>query len=73
MMNLCCKVEDNQGKVGVLDTVARFRVRNMSGYVTVYYSFTEGDSGDKLLDLMKINADDKQQARREFFASAGVK
>jgi len=39
------QVEDNQGKVGVLDTVARFRVRNMSGYVTVYYSFTDQHSG----------------------------
>ena len=34
-------MEDSQGKVGVLDVVARFRVRNMSGYVTVYYSFAD--------------------------------
>ena len=27
--------------MGVLDVVARFRVRNMSGYVTVYYSFAD--------------------------------
>ena len=40
-MNCGVQVEDSQGKVGVLDVVARFRVRNMSGYVTVYYSFAD--------------------------------
>jgi len=30
------QVSSMRGKVGVLDLVARFRVRNMSGYVTVY-------------------------------------
>ena len=46
--------------------MARFRVRNMSGYVTVYYSFSDNSSADSVMNLMKINADDKQQARREF-------
>ena len=50
--------------------VARFRVRNMSGYVTVYYSFSDNNAADSVINMMKINADDKQQARREFFASA---
>ena len=40
-LNCGVQVEDSQGKVGVLDVVARFRVRNMSGYVTVYYSFAD--------------------------------
>ena len=59
-------MEDVQGKVGVLDVVARFRVRNMSGYVTVYYNFA--DPEEDVRDLVRNNQDDKKQARREFFA-----
>ena len=69
---LIFQVEDSVGKVGVLDVVARFRVRNMSGYVTVYYSFSDNSSADSVMNLMKINADDKQQARREFFAATAT-
>ena len=62
------QVEDVQGKVGVLDVVARFRVRNMSGYVTVYYNFADPDPEKDVRDLVRNNQDDKKQARREFFA-----
>ena len=62
------QVEDVQGKVGVLDVVARFRVRNMSGYVTVYYNFADPDPEEDVRDLVRNNQDDKKQARREFFA-----
>ena len=62
------QVEDVPGKVGVLDVVARFRVRNMSGYVTVYYNFTDPDPEAEVRDLVRSNQDDKKQARREFFA-----
>ena len=62
------QVEDVQGKVGVLDVVARFRVRNMSGYVTVYYNFADPDTEEDVRDLVRSNQDDKKQARREFFA-----
>lgn len=65
------QVEDSQGKVGVLDVVARFRVRNMSGYVTVYYSFADtADTAeqDSVVELVRTNADTRQQARRQFFA-----
>ena len=64
----CSQVEDVQGKVGVLDVVARFRVRNMSGYVTVYYNFADHDTEEDVRDLVRSNQDDKKQARREFFA-----
>ena len=52
--------------MGVLDEVARCRVRNMSGYVTVYYNFADPEEDVK--DLVRNNQDDKKQARREFFA-----
>ena len=65
---ICSQVEDVQGKVGVLDVVARFRVRNMSGYVTVYYNFADPDTEEDVRDLVRSNQDDKKQARREFFA-----
>ena len=45
----------------------------MSGYVTVYYSFNNNNTSDtnhtnnSVMDLMKINAEDKLQARKEFF------
>ena len=66
------QVEDQEGKVGVLDTVARFRVRNMSGYVTLYYGLSDKiTSGESVMDLRKINAEDKEQARKQFFAAAG--
>ena len=48
--------------------VARFRVRNMSGYVTVYYNFADPDTEEDIRDLVRSNQDDKKQARREFFA-----
>ena len=63
------QVEDQTGKVGVLDTVARFRVRNMSGYVTLYYGLAEHCS---VIDMIKMNAEDKQQARKQFFAVGGT-
>ena len=66
--SFCSQVEDVQGKVGVLDVVARFRVRNMSGYVTVYYNFADPDTEEDVRDLVRSNQDDKKQARREFFA-----
>ena len=66
------QVEDQEGKVGVLDTVARFRVRNMSGYVTLYYGLSDKiTSGESVMDLRKINAEDKEQARKQFFAAPG--
>ena len=57
-------------QVGVLDVVARFRVRNMSGYVTVYCGLA-GESrhtSHSISDLIKTNADCKEKARKEFFA-----
>ena len=39
----------------------------MTGYVTVYYSFTDS-STISVLELMKNNAEDKQHARKEIFA-----
>ena len=68
LKSFCSQVEDVQGKVGVLDVVARFRVRNMSGYVTVYYNFADPDTEEDVRDLVRSNQDDKKQARREFFA-----
>ena len=66
------QVEDRAGKVGVLDTVARFRVRNMSGYVTLYYGLgVEQSESQSVVDLVKMNADTKEQARREFFSVGG--
>ena len=64
------QVEDRAGKVGVLDTVARFRVRNMSGYVTLYYGLG-AEQSESVVDLVKMNADTKEQARREFFSVGG--
>ena len=64
------QVEDRAGKVGVLDTVARFRVRNMSGYVTLYYGLG-AEQSESVVDLVKMNADSKEQARREFFSVGG--
>ena len=67
------QVEDSAGKVGVLDTVARFRVRNMSGYVTLYYGLGEEQSETQsVVELIKMNADDKQQARKQFFSVGGT-
>ena len=66
------QVEDQTGKVGVLDTVARFRVRNMSGYVTLYYGLGGQESESQaVIDLIKMNAEDKKKARRQFFAVGG--
>ena len=66
------QVEDQTGKVGVLDTVARFRVRNMSGYVTLYYGLGGQESESQaVIDLIKMNAEDKKKARRQFFAAGG--
>ena len=66
------QVEDRAGKVGVLDTVARFRVRNMSGYVTLYYGLGGQESDSQaVIDLIKMNAEDKKKARRQFFAAGG--
>ena len=66
------QVEDQTGKVGVLDTVARFRVRNMSGYVTLYYGLRGQESESQaVIDLIKMNAEDKKQAMRQFFAAGG--
>merc|ERR1711892_213047 len=42
---LYLQVSSSRGKVGVLDCVARFRVRNMSGYVTVYSLVSLGRVG----------------------------
>ena len=64
------QVEDRAGKVGVLDTVARFRVRNMSGYVTLYYGLG-AEQSESVVDLVKMNANTKEQARREFFSVGG--
>ena len=58
--------------MGVLDTVARFRVRNMSGYVTLYYGLGGQESDSQaVIDLIKMNAEDKKKARRQFFAAGG--
>ena len=66
------QVEDQEGKVGVLDTVARFRVRNMSGYVTLYCGLSDKiTTGESVIDLRKMNAEDKEQARKQFFAAPG--
>ena len=66
------QVEDQEGKVGVLDTVARFRVRNMSGYVTLYYGLSDKiTTAESVIDLRKMNAEDKEQARKQFFAAPG--
>ena len=66
------QVADQEGKVGVLDTVARFRVRNMSGYVTLYYGLSDKITrGESVEQVRKINAEDKEQARKQFFAAPG--
>ena len=68
---LFLQVASHRGKLGVLDAVARFRVRNMSGYVTVYsnlsYASDEDHTNDSLGDNLKILQHNKQEAKKMFF------
>ena len=67
---LFLQVSSHRGKLGVLDVVARFRVRNMSGYVTVYSNLSEmSDDGcsASLGDAGKNIHQQKEEARKEFF------
>ena len=67
---LFLQVSSHRGKLGVLDVVARFRVRNMSGYVTVYSNLSDmSDDGctDSLGDTSKNIQQIKEEARKEFF------
>ena len=67
---LFLQVTSDRGKVGVLDVVARFRVRNMSGYVTVYSNLSDiSDDGStaSLGDMLKKLDQHKKEAKKEFF------
>lgn len=70
---LYLQVNSERGKVGVLDVVARFRVRNMSGYVTVYSNLTKGvgvGSTVSLGDQLRRGREEKREARQEFLKSS---
>ena len=63
------QVTNNRGKVGVLDAVARFRVRNMSGYVTVYSNISDYSDDvptGNLGDILDKHSKHKKDARNEF-------
>ena len=67
---LFLQVSSHRGKLGVLDVVARFRVRNMSGYVTVYCNLSDmSDDGStaSLGDTSKNIQQQKEEAKKEFF------
>ena len=68
---LFLQVDSHRGKLGVLDVVARFRVRNMSGYVTVYSNLSDvtvDDRADDCLgDNLKTLQHSKQEAKKMFF------
>ena len=67
---LSLQVSSHRGKLGVLDTVASFRVRNMSGYVTVYSSLPSRSSSPSvsLGDTLRNMAKQKEDAKREFLS-----
>ena len=69
---LFLQVSSHRGKLGVLDAVARFRVRNMSGYVTVYSNLSGiGDENEgstvSLGENIKNLKLTKDEAKKEFF------
>jgi len=68
---LFLQVDSHRGKLNVLDVVARFRVRNMSGYVTVYSNLSDvtvDDRADDCLgDNLKTLQHSKQEAKKMFF------
>ena len=68
---LYLQVDSHRGKLGVLDVVARFRVRNMSGYVTVYSNLSDASDdnhdNDSLGDNLKTLQHNKQEAKKMFF------
>ena len=65
---LFLQVSSHRGKLGVLDVVARFRVRNMSGYVTVYSNLSDmSDDSASLGDTLKSLQQHKEEAKKEFF------
>ena len=45
------QVSSTRGKVGVLDSVDRFRAGNMSGYVTVYSDLTARVLGSMIVTV----------------------
>jgi len=77
------QVSSMRGKVGVLDLVARFRVRNMSGYVTVYTDLSPSSttaavasslsspsssaSSRGLGASLRRSQEERLQAKRQFF------
>jgi hypothetical protein len=68
---LSLQVDDSPSLISVLDTVARFRVRNMSGYVTVYKSVNEdaAETSSSLGEALKKIADEKTEAKKKFLKS----
>lgn len=70
---LFLQVDSHRGKLGVLDVVARFRVRNMSGYVTVYSNLSHItyqdhiNQNNSLDDDLKTLQHNKQEAKKQFF------
>ena len=69
---LFLQVTSDRGKVGVLDVVARFRVRNMSGYVTVYSNLSDTSSEGSTVSLSHMRdklTQQKQEAKKTFFNS----
>lgn len=67
---LFLQVTSQRGKLGVLDVVARFRVRNMSGYVTVYSNIKNIDDVDyttSLRENLQSIQNNKNDAKKKFF------
>ena len=70
------QVTSHRGKLGVLDIVARFRVRNMSGYVTVYSNLSDvsnRDSTATLSDNLQNVQNNKKEAKKIFFSPPTVR
>ena len=70
------QVASHRGKLAVLDVVARFRVRNMSGYVTVYSNLSDisnGDSTASLSDDLQNAQNNKKEAKKKFFSPPTVR
>jgi len=64
---LYLQVESEAGRIAVLDAVARFRVRHMSGYVTLYTCL--GNQSEPKDNIYRKVAEDKlqlEQARKDF-------
>ena len=70
------QVTSHRGKLGVLDVVARFRVRNMSGYVTVYSNLSDTSNRDFTSivsnDLKNVQ-NNKKEAKKKFFSPPTVR